>query len=1050
MEIITSRPLIKAQKFVSKEELIKLVDIYMDRTFDEDIQVIEETGGIKEFENLLMVEFSQGLKSDEDPSERISHFGSNKKTDKEPPSFWKMCWQIFKDKILITLSVLGFISLVIGATLAEHPEYGWIEGFSILVSVVVIVLVTAINDYKKEKKFFELQSIHKSRQHFTILRDGSYKTIHPDEILVGDILKIDQGCIIPVDGVIITSHHLQVNEASLTGENDNLHKASYEKCIKKIEEYLENNVPGPNSKHDIPSPICISGTNVVEGAGEILVIAVGENSKEGRIKGLSIGEDEISPLKTKIDNLISRISNVAIAISFTSVFVLYIRFFIELGVGTTTWDTDDGIRTLIEFVVEGIIILVVSIPEGLPLTVTLTLAYAVKKMQQDHNLVKKIRACEIMGGADTICSDKTGTLTKNEMEVKSFSINAIIYQRSELSQLFQNHDDYLGFFKDAISLTTTARIDEDKREIGSKTELAMIKFLDSLGITDYQFIRDYYKGKIIAKNPFSSVRKRSSIIIQYNEDIKRIYVLGASEYILSSCTHTLTPQATINRIRKIQRTKSNKDINEMASEGLRTIGLAFKDLSESELDQVINIKNYHASLEETDLVLIGVLGIYDPPRDEVQKAIEDCKAASIKVRMVTGDNKDTAFSIAKSIGIANKNSLVLSGEEFRKEVEGIVCEKHRTEICECQNSKGNARIDVVGNIERFKEIIDNLDVLARSQPEDKYILVTGLKQLGHVVAVTGDGTNDAPALKKANIGFAMGISGTEMAREAADIILLDDNFSSIVKAVLWGRSIYENIQRFLQFQLSVNLTAVVVAIVGVVSIKSTVLTAVQLLWVNLIMNTFASLALATESPSESLLTRKPNSPKDSIITNLMYKHIFGQSFLQISVILAMVFAGEWFLPEYGNTSDMSVLVNPDDSSMVRSGRPYHLDGSKDYIDFYDDPDYGPSRHFTYIFNIFVLFQLFNEINSRKLRDEWWIFSNIRKSKFFIPIWLFTFVVQVIMVEFGSIAMSCHQEGLTVEQWFICVAWASSTLVWRFVLLLIPPFNLKSRVDEENG
>ncbi|CAG9336014.1 unnamed protein product [Blepharisma stoltei] len=297
----------------------------------------------------------------------------------------------------------------------------------------------------------------------------------------------------------------------------------------------------------------------------------------------------------------------------------------------------------------------------------------------------------------------------------------------------------------------------------------------------------------------------------------------------------------------------------MAGQGLRTLGIAFKDLTEDDMEKLKEVdKNGIPVLEKKGLNLIGIFGIYDPPRNEVPDAIQACKKTQIKVRMVTGDNHITAFAIARSIGIANDNSIAMIGEEFRKEVGGIVCDECKTELCDCPRNSKNAgdrkvRNDVVGNFENFKKVIGHLDVLARSQPEDKYTLVTELKQMGSVVAIAGDGAKDALALKKANIGFAMGIAGTELIQEVADIILLDSNFSSIVKAVKWGRSVYDNIQRFIKFQLTVNVVVITCAIVGALTIKQSPLTASQLLWVNLIMDTLASLALATETPTDDFL-----------------------------------------------------------------------------------------------------------------------------------------------------------------------------------------------------
>jgi Ca2+ transporting ATPase len=386
----------------------------------------------------------------------------------------------------------------------------------------------------------------------------------------------------------------------------------------------------------------------------------------------------------------------------------------------------------------------------------------------------------------------------------------------------------------------------------------------------------------------------------------------------------------------------------------------------------------------------------------------------------------------------------MEGKEFNMRTGGTVCKECKVKSCDCPRTKAEGRKtgkkirkDVVQNFDSFKDLIKSLAVLARSSPDDKYTLVTGLKQLGHVVAVTGDGTNDAPALKKADIGFAMGLAGTEMAKEAAGIILLDDNFNSIVRAVVWGRNIYDNIRCFLQFQLTVNVVAVILAMVGAITIQQSPLGSVQLLWVNLIMDSFASLALATDPPTDKHLERKPHKRNEFMIEKIMWKHIFGQAFMQLCALFTMTYAGEYFLPDF--YSDFTL------KGTVVAGRNYHFNGEDDYKDNFTNPDVGPSEHFTYIFNIFVLFQLTNEFNSRKLRDELNCFGGLSKNWIFSIIWIGTFCVQILIVSFGNIPFGCAIYGLSFLQWLVCCAFALMSFIWRLVLIMIP-----SRKFPESG
>jgi Ca2+ transporting ATPase len=469
-----------------------------------------------------------------------------------------------------------------------------------------------------------------------------------------------------------------------------------------------------------------------------------------------------------------------------------------------------------------------------------------------------------------------------------------------------------------------------------------------------------------------------SVVIDY-DGYAHLFTKGASEIILEGCHEWFNSDSgEIESITKATRTILNNVITAMAENSLRTLCLAYKKLAAHDNLELKDAKGVYPA-EKEHLILIAVIGVRDNPRKEVPEAIRKCHRAGITVRMVTGDNIITAKAIAREIGIISNgiDYIALEGPEFNRLVGGIVCKKCRTADCDCptdakvaKESKSDLRVDTVANAEEFDKLQDKLLVLARSRPEDKYTLVTGLKERGNVVAVTGDGTNDAPALKKADVGFAMGQSGTEVAREAAAIILIDDNFNSIVKAVLWGRNIYDSIRKFIQFQLTVNVVAVFITLVGAVVLQKEVLKPIQMLWINLIMDTLASLALATEDPVEELLNRKPHSREDYIISKTMMKHIIGQAIFQIIVMMILVFAGEKIIPEYPDSLDTSEFLNKmhykwGADGYVRSGRFYMPNGDDDYWPIFKETRIY-SRHFTFIFNTFVMMQVFNFMNARKL------------------------------------------------------------------------------------
>jgi len=536
--------------------------------------------------------------------------------------------------------------------------------------------------------------------------------------------------------------------------------------------------------------------------------------------------------------------------------------------------------------------LVVAVPEGLPLAVTLSLAYSVKKMMKDNNLVRHLDACETMGNATAICSDKTGTLTTNRMAVKQSYIGGTHHKDTpQFEQLPQPTRDLLihGICFNssyASQVIPGKKPGEQMQQLGNKTECGMLGFVVELKQNFQQIRETMPEDKFVKIFTFNSVRKSMASVIPKSDQQGgfRLFSKGASEIILKKCKWILNKDGKPETFREQDATNLVKSVIEpMACDGLRTICLAYRDFvpSNAESNQMLYQGQMNWDDEDNivkDLTCIAIVGIQDPVRPEVPEAIKKCQRAGITVRMVTGDNVNTARSIAMQCGILKPGGdefLILEGREF------------------------NARVrDESGEVKQ--ELLDRvwprLRVLARSSPTDKYTLVKGMidskaSSAREVVAVTGDGTNDAPALKKADVGFAMGLAGTDVAKEASDIILTDDNFTSIVKAVMWGRNVYDSIAKFLQFQLTVNVVAVIVAFVGACAIQDSPLKAVQMLWVNLIMDTLAALALATEMPTEELLRRKPYGRTKPLISRTMFKNIIGHTIYQLAIIFTLVFAG---------------------------------------------------------------------------------------------------------------------------------------------------------------
>ncbi|KAM8814660.1 plasma membrane calcium-transporting ATPase 4 isoform 2-T3 [Rhynchonycteris naso] len=1023
-------------------ELRKLMEL---RSTDAMNQINAHYGGIINLCGRLKTNPVEGLSGNPaDLEKRKQVFGQNLIPPKKPKTFLELVWEALQDVTLIILEIAAIISLVLsfyrppgeenehcGIALSSaedegEAEAGWIEGAAILFSVIIVVLVTAFNDWSKEKQFRGLQNRIEMEQKFSIIRNGHIIQLPVSEIVVGDIAQIKYGDLLPADGILIQGNDLKIDESSLTGESD---------LVKKSPER---------------DPMLLSGTHVMEGSGRMVVTAVGVNSQTGIIftlLGASEGEEEkkkkaktqdgvaleIQPLNSQegIDNeekekkvakmpkkeksvlqgkltrLAVQIGKAGLIMSSITVLILIMYFVIEnFVIHRRPWLADCipiYVQYFVKFFIIGITVLVVAVPEGLPLAVTISLAYSVKKMMKDNNLVRHLDACETMGNATAICSDKTGTLTMNRMTVVQAYIGDTRYhQLPSPDALVPNVLDLIvnGI---AINCAYTSKILPPEKEgglprqVGNKTECALLGFVSDLKQNYHAVRHEVPEEKLYKVYTFNSVRKSMSTVIEKPNGGYRMYSKGASEIILRKCNRILDKKGEAVPFKNKDRDEMVRTVIEpMACEGLRTICLAYRDFNDGEPPW----DNENEIL--TELTCIAVVGIEDPVRPEVPEAITKCRQAGITVRMVTGDNINTARAIATKCGILTPGDdfLCLEGKEFNRLI---------------RNEKGEVEQ------EKLDKIWPKLRVLARSSPTDKHTLVKGIidSTVGEhrqVVAVTGDGTNDGPALKKADVGFAMGIAGTDVAKEASDIILTDDNFTSIVKAVMWGRNVYDSISKFLQFQLTVNVVAVIVAFTGACITQDSPLKAVQMLWVNLIMDTFASLALATEPPTDSLLMRRPYGRNKPLISRTMMKNILGHAVYQLTVIFLLVFAGEKFFD-------------------IDSGRKAPLHSP-------------PSQHYTIVFNTFVLMQLFNEINSRKIHGERNVFSGIFRNIIFCSVVFGTFVSQIFIVEFGGKPFSCT--SLTLSQWFWCLFIGIGELLWGQVITTIPTQSLKFLKEAGHG
>jgi len=976
------------------EDLSYLMSHYQEEPIA--ISILAQMGGVEGIAYALRTDLAKGLGADELDEEddgalkhRRGEYGSNFLSEKPPKSFWALCWDETEDPMLRVLIVAGIISIVTGAI--SHPEDGWTEGVAILFAVVIVVSVGAFNNWQKEKQFRK-QEAESKKKDCLVLRAGVEKKIPFGEVVVGDLVILRSGFTIPADGIFVFgTDNLKTQEAGLTGESKELSK---------------------NRQH----PLLMKGTNVVQGDGLMVAVAVGDRTSWGRLLAKLKEERSNTPLQDKLEYLGKQIGWGGMAVAIVLFLILLIKWIIE--------GADSPETNVIQFFIIAVTIVVVAVPEGLPLAVTISLAYSMKKMLKDNNFVRHLQACETMGNATTICSDKTGTLTTNRMSVSKCHLYGDTEYFDALPTRGDMSDKAYARISTAVCVNTKSfkdKVDSEsaKQAIaegkmkhpltgGNQTDCAMLQWAIDLGITadqragsDFTQIRtDNPTTKFF---PFDSKVKRSSVLVkdtlseQGQQPRFAMYVKGAAEQILKLCAYRMTKEGDIEELSGENVEQIQAAMDTMTCTGLRCLGVCFRIYEQREIafksTVSYTLEDEAAEPLFAEMVWIGCTGIADPVRDEVPDAVATCQNAGIVVRMVTGDHLETARHIAKQCGILTcADHVCMTGGEFR-------------ELSD----------------EDKKKLLPRLRVLARSKPADKEELVIWYRTMNEpkdIVAVTGDGANDALALKNADVGLSMGIQGTDVAKEASDIIIMDDNFASIEKTVMWGRSVYDNIRKFVQFQLTVNVTALTLSIVCAFGDGTqNPLTAVQLLWVNLIMDTMAALALATEQPTRALLNRNPFQKDSHLITQVLWRFVFGHSALQLAVLIAVTFAGDKMLTS--------------------------LDGEE-----VDETTNRYEKRMTVVFNTFVWFQIFNEINARKVNDERNVFDGILSNSIFWFIIVVTVVLQVILVQVPGLSDFANTKPLDITEWAFCVGVGAFGIIWHQLVLCVK-VNMQDGIQQVN-
>jgi Ca2+-transporting ATPase len=879
---------------------------------------------------------------------------------------------------------LMFVCALVLAGLGLGTRHIPYEGLAVMVAVILATGVAFASEYKSDREF-EVLNAHKDSLRAKVLRGGAFNTVSLEEVVVGDLVVLETGDEVPADGRVARATELYIDQSLMTGESEAVRKRA----------------AGPDDDADGPDQAgCLyRGTQVVDGVGQMVVTEVGDATMLGQIarrlsaddgdeagaadsgagrvqKKLTINK-ELTPLQLKLTNLadlISKVGYIAAVAIFVAMFVRGL-FVGEVKVPSDMATAVEVARNLLGYFVYMVIVIVVAVPEGLPMSVTVSLALAMQKMTRANSLVRQLVACETVGSATVICSDKTGTLTQNKMRVERLAVGGRVVERGSPEW----GTPPLGRFAAAASpvpwvalnaaVNSTANLEEKEGKtvtVGNSTEGALLNWLreEKLEYTEYRL-----QFKPLYQVHFSSERKRMTTVVRHDGALV-VLVKGATEALLEQTEHYLAADGSARPWTPEARAAVAAQVSDAAAGAMRTLAFGHVVLPAGTPDGEEALHALRERLEH-GLVFDGFVAIRDPLREDVREAVGRCRAAGIEVKMITGDNVHTARAIAAEIGLLDRpDALVLTSPEF------------------------NALSD-----EEVKERLPRLRVLARARPLDKFRMVKLLQEQDHVVAVTGDGTNDAPALKKADVGLAMGIAGTEVAKEASKIVLLDDSFATIIKAVHWGRSLYENIQRFIQFQLTINVSALTIAFLGPFLGIKPPFTVLQLLWINVIMDTFASIALCSEPPRSGLMRLPPKRKDENIVTRPMRITIFTTAAFFVVVMIALLLGmkhGAWFAgPE----------APPDDFEF----KPLNV------------------RQVTIFFTVYVLFQVWNEINCRSLTPEVSALDGLNRNLTFLTIAGIIVVGQVVIVTVGGAVFQVEPLGLV--DWLVIAATTSSVLVF---------------------
>lgn len=889
--------------------------------------------------------------TDAEVKESRAKYGENILTPPERESLWSQFMEKFQDPIIIILLVALLLSVGVSCYhyfSGEQDASTFLEPLGIAFAVLLATCVGFAFEVSANKKFEVLNQVNDETL-VKVIRNGNISQIPKKDVVVGDIVILETGEEVPADGELLETVSLQINESTLTGEPV-IKKTTVEADFSKDSTY--------------PSNRAMKGTTVVDGHGVMMVLKVGDATEYGKVYEGSQIENKIkTPLNKQLDTLGNWITRGSYAIAGLIIIARLVLYFHELDV--FNW-LDFGSYFLNTCMI-AVTVIVVAVPEGLPMSVTLSLALSMKRMLSTNNLVRKMHACETMGAATVICTDKTGTLTQNQMKIYKTDFYAL-----ENQQLGDNEISKL--IKEGISVNSTAFLDLSEagkvKTLGNPTEAALLLWLHDQHI-NYMPLRE--DAQVIDQLTFSTERKYMATIV-YSPELKKkiLYVKGAPEIVFAQAKKVLTDKgfAAPETFQPVL----NEQLLGYQNQAMRTLGFAYQVAE----DGVEYFKD--GKLANTDLTYLGIVAISDPVRKDVPDAVRTCLDAGIQVKIVTGDTPGTAKEIGRQIGLWNQE------DTDRNHMTG-------TEFAEATD-------------EALLDRVLDLKILSRARPMDKSRLVRLLQQQNQVVAVTGDGTNDAPALNAAQVGLSMG-DGTSVAKEASAITILDNSFSSISRAVMWGRSLYQNIQKFILFQMTINVAACIIVLIGSFLGTETPLTVTQMLWVNLIMDTFAALALASLPPNPKVMQDKPRKTTDYIITKKMATFILGVGFFFVFLLFGLL--------QYFKHVDVTSLSDFNFTEFLTNIFNFH------------EVRHGLSAYeLSLFFTIFVMLQFWNMFNAKSFGTHNSAFKGLSKCKGFLVVALIIVAGQYLIVTFGGAMFNVTP--LSWSDWGIIIA-ATSLVLW---------------------